>query len=370
MAEQYLNKDGVQILWSAVKNKISTAQQTVENEFTNGTKVAKTASNANNLGGVAPAGYVKQVKVGNTTYSASSSLITLPAYQPAGSYATLDSSGKVPSSQLPSYVDDVVEGYYSNGKFFYNEDRTNEITGETGKIYTDLNSNKTYRWGGTTYAEISASLAIGTTAGTAYDGASGAKNASDISSLQNSVSANASNIMDLRVNKADKSHTHTFASISNKPTTLSGYGITDAYTKTETDGKYASASHTHSFSAITNKPTTLSGYGITDAYDKGSVYTKNESDTTYVRRSATTTYTSTGQLGGQVTGTSQIVNAGYDGIALKYISGTANDGIEMSSIVINSAGISFKINQTPVTFAKSSDIPTAISISELNSILV
>lgn len=184
MAEQYLNKEGVQTLWSAVKNKISTAQQTVENEFTNGSKVAHTANNANNLGGVAPGGYLKQVKVGNTTYSANNSLISLP------SYATLDSSGKVPSSQLPSYVDDVIEGYYSSGKFYYNEDRTGEISGEAGKIYTDLNSNKTYRWGGSAYVEISASLAIGTTTGTAYDGASGAKNASDISSLQNSVVLN------------------------------------------------------------------------------------------------------------------------------------------------------------------------------------
>ena len=333
MAEQYLNKEGVQTLWSAVKNKISTAQETVENEFTNGTKVAKTASNANNLGGVAPAGYVKQVKVGNTTYTANNSLVTLPAYQVAGSYATLDGSGKVPSSQLPSYVDDVVEGYYSSGKFYYNEDRTGEISGETGKIYTDLNSNKTYRWGGSAYVEISASLAIGTTAGTAYDGASGAKNASDISSLQNRVSTNTADIEALRTKTAAKTHTHTFASISNKPTTLSGYGITDAYNKSQ-------------------------------------VYTKGEADTRYVFRSATTTYTSTGPLAGEVTGTSEIVNAGYDGITLRYISGTASNGIEMSSIVINSAGISFKINQTPVTFAKSSDIPTAISTSDLNSILV
>ena len=236
MAEQYLNKDGVQILWSAVKNKISTAQETVENEFTNGTKVAHIANNAKSLGGIAPSGNVKLVKVGNTTYSANNSLVSLP------SYATLDASGKVPSSQLPSYVDDIIEGYYSNGKFYYNEDRTGEIDGEPGKIYTDLNSNKTYRWGGSTYVEISASLAIGTTAGTAYDGASGAKNARDISSLQNSVAINTEEIESVRINTAAKTHTHTFTSISNKPTTLSGYGITDAYTKAETDSRYAKSS--------------------------------------------------------------------------------------------------------------------------------
>lgn len=232
MAEQFLNKEGVQTLWSAVKNKISTAQQTVENEFTNGTKVAKTANNANNLGGVAPAGYVKQVKVGNTTYTANNSLISLP------SYATLDASGKVPSSQLPSYVDDIIEGYCSGGTFFYNKDWKNEISGETGKIYVDLISNKTYRWGGSSFVEISTSLAIGSKEGTAYDGAMGAKNASDISknamaisSLQTQVSADMTAIGNLSVGKADKDHTHTFASLTSKPTTISGYGITDAYTK-------------------------------------------------------------------------------------------------------------------------------------------
>lgn len=54
---------------------------------------------------------------------------------------------------------------------------------------------------------------------------------------------------------ANSTHTHTFSSLTSKPTTLSGYGITDA----------ASSSHTHTFASLTGKPTTLSGYGITDA---------------------------------------------------------------------------------------------------------
>lgn len=332
MAEQYLNKEGVQTLWSAVKNKISTAQETVENEFTNGTKVAKTASNANNLGGVAPAGYVKQVKVGNTTYTANNSLVTLPAYQVAGSYATLDGSGKVPSSQLPSYVDDVVEGYLYNGKFYSDSAHSNAWGGEKGKIFTDLSTNKTYRWGGSAYVEISASLAIGTTAGTAYDGASGAKNASDISSLQNSVSANTADIEALRINTAPKTHTHTFASIS-------------------------------------NKPTTLSGYGITDAYNKAQVYGTTEADARFVRASVTSTYSNDPHVV-QFTGKSKIVNAGYDGITLSYSEVDNDNELEWNSIVINSTGISFKINGAYVTFAESSDIPTAISTSDLNSILV
>ena len=102
----------------------------------------------------------------------------------ANGLAELDSSGRVPSSQLPSYVDDVIEGYYYNSKFYEEESHTTEITGESGKIYTDLGNNKTYRWSGTTYTEISASLALGETSSTAYPGNKGAANAANIAHLQ------------------------------------------------------------------------------------------------------------------------------------------------------------------------------------------
>lgn len=70
-------------------------------------------------------------------------------------------NGMVPSSQLPSYVDDVLE-FASESAF--------PQPGESGKIYIALDTNKTYRWGGTAYAEISKSLAIGETAETAGAG--------------------------------------------------------------------------------------------------------------------------------------------------------------------------------------------------------
>lgn len=99
-------------------------------------------------------------------------------------YVQLDSNGTIPSSVLPSYVDDVIDGYLYNGKFYKENTHTTVITGETGKIYIDLSSSKTYRWSGSTFAEISASLALGETSSTAYAGDKGAKNASDISALK------------------------------------------------------------------------------------------------------------------------------------------------------------------------------------------
>lgn len=88
----------------------------------------------------------------------------------ANGVAELDENGLVVASQLPSYVDDVIEGYLSGGKFYKEAAHTTEITGEAGKIYVDLSNNKTYRWSGTAFAEISASLALGETSSTAYRG--------------------------------------------------------------------------------------------------------------------------------------------------------------------------------------------------------
>lgn len=88
----------------------------------------------------------------------------------ANGVAELDADGKVPSTQLPSYVDDVIEGYLNAGKFYKESSHTTEITAESGKIYVDSATNKTYRWSGTAYVEISASLALGETSSTAYRG--------------------------------------------------------------------------------------------------------------------------------------------------------------------------------------------------------
>lgn len=70
-------------------------------------------------------------------------------------------AGLVPASQLPSYVDDVLE--FPNLASF-------PVTGESGKIYVDLSTNLTYRWGGSSYAPLDPSLALGETISTAYRG--------------------------------------------------------------------------------------------------------------------------------------------------------------------------------------------------------
>jgi hypothetical protein len=99
-----------------------------------------------------------QIGLGNVTNDAQ---IPLSQKGTANGVAELDENGKILSSQLPSYVDDVLE---------YDDLSSFPETGETGKIYIALDTNLSYRWSGTTYVEISPSLALGETSSTAYRG--------------------------------------------------------------------------------------------------------------------------------------------------------------------------------------------------------
>lgn len=83
--------------------------------------------------------------------------------------ATLDDIGKVPASQLPSYVDDVIECTVAEDRLTATVDET-PVTPESGKIYVDINTNITFRWSGSRFVEISSSLALGETSSTAFDG--------------------------------------------------------------------------------------------------------------------------------------------------------------------------------------------------------
>lgn len=112
--------------------------------------------------------------------------------------------GKVPSSQLPSYVDDVLE--FETKAAFPTAEQA-----EAGKIYIDKETGKTYRWGGTGYVEISKSLALGETATTAYAGDKGRA---------------LSDKIDAHVKKTDNPHAVTAAQVG-------------AYTTVQADDRYA-----------------------------------------------------------------------------------------------------------------------------------
>ena len=145
----------------------------------------------------------------------------IPASQKgaASGVASLDESGKVPSSQLPSYVDDVVEAYTVGETPLAQDwlsatDGGEALTPESGKIYIILSDgeyqNREYRWSGSQYAEISSSLALGETASTAYPGDKG-KIAYDHSQITN---GNPHGTTADQVGAAPSSHVEVAASVS------------------------------------------------------------------------------------------------------------------------------------------------------------
>ena len=133
--------------------------------------------------------------------------------------ASLNGTGKVPESQLPSYVDDVVEGYLYEGDFYEDAQHQDLITPETGKIYVDLNTDKTYRWGGTVYVSTGSSLEIGETTGTAFDGGRG-KAIEDVIPSETS----SSNTLVTESDLAGKQDTITYA-YSNGRLTFNSIGV-------------------------------------------------------------------------------------------------------------------------------------------------
>ena len=136
--------------------------------------------------------------------------------------------GKIPASQLPAYVDDVLE--FANLASF-------PATGENGKIYIAIDTNLTYRWGGSSYVVMSSSLALGETSSTAYRGDRGKiaydhsqvthdktlvglGNVDNTSDLNKPISTATQTALDLKENVANKATDLSSPNNNKYPTTL------------------------------------------------------------------------------------------------------------------------------------------------------
>ena len=116
----------------------------------------------------------------------------------ANGFASLDANGTVPANQLPSYVDDIIDVYatydksatgeLTNIKLYSDAAHQNAITGEAGKIYTNITNGEPpyqFRWTGTIFARADAQvLILGQITGTAFDGGRGKELEDQVASLK------------------------------------------------------------------------------------------------------------------------------------------------------------------------------------------
>lgn len=189
--------------------------------------------------------------------------------QPNG-VATLDGTGKIPSTQLPSYVDDVVE--YANLASF-------PVTGSAGILYIALDTNRQYRWTGTTYQVITSGAVdsvAGKTGVVTLDktdvGLSNVDNTAD--NIKSVLSASKLTTSRSITITGDISWSVNFDGSTNvtADATLSSTGVSAGTYKSVTvgaDGRITDGTN----------PNTISGFGITDAYTKTDI---GAIDTDYV----------------------------------------------------------------------------------------
>lgn len=157
----------------------------------------------------------------------------------ANGYASLGGDGKVPSNQLPSYVDDVLE--YANLATF-------PVTGISGVIYVALDTNKAYRWGGSSYIYIT-SGAVDSVAGktgvvTIDKTDVGLANVDNTSDANKPISSATQTALD---NKASTTHTHSGA-------TTSANGFMSSTDKSKLDGI---ATNANNYSHPANHPPSI-----------------------------------------------------------------------------------------------------------------
>jgi hypothetical protein len=174
----------------------------------------------------------------------------------ANGVVPLDTNTKIDAIYLPSYVDDVLEGYYdTNTDAFYGEATfENVIAASSGKIYVDITTKKTYRYSGSGYVEIAAN---------------------EVNSVNGEVGVVVLDAGDIEVTAAGftgvlttddddiqtalttlDGHTHDYADITEKP---------DFYTEAEMDALLAEKANTADLAATitlypTTTPSAVSGY--------------------------------------------------------------------------------------------------------------
>ena len=202
--------------------------------------------------------------------------VALSSRGAANGVATLDASGLIPTSQLPSYVDDVLE--YANLEAF-------PVTGETSKIYVAADTNKIYRWSGSVYVWINSSAGSSDTSVKLVTARSISATGDASWTVSFDGSADATAALTLS-NSGVTAGTYNNSATQNIPLTIDAKG--------RVTGTGAAVTITPAWTSITGKPTTLAGYGITDAVKSDGVLPMASADLT------TSTFTTSTTAANQV----------------------------------------------------------------------
>lgn len=191
------------------KTDTATAITNANNAATNANTATQNAENAADAANLATQNANTATQLANTVVEEMRSLIkndnVVHTYDKgiANGVATLDENGNIPASQLPSFVDDALEGIAINttinettgtksAEGFILTGETETCVPESGKIYVDINENVTYRWTGTVYVSIGSSLTLGTNSSTAFPGDRGLhleNRVTDIEEYHNNIPA-------------------------------------------------------------------------------------------------------------------------------------------------------------------------------------
>ncbi len=362
MATKYLDYEGLKTVWSKVKEKdssvLTSAKSYADTQIASATEIINDTiqSNIDDITGgqtiaahaTAADSATKATNDGDGN-EIKSTYIKVAQKGVNGGVATIGADGKIPSSQLPSYVDDVLE---------YDKLASFPETGESGKIYTAIDTGKIYRWSGSTYTEISSSLSLGETSSTAYSGASGKQNRTDITTLQGYFTNGAANsAIYWSDGKNTKYQIGTFTAALQSIATLNKIVVSNVSgdgtyycTYSNTSGEFDVTIAKGNTNPVTQGEVIIAHDGIT-LNNKTGIYLESV-NASFDFEPTTATLT---------TGTLSINTSNK--VSITSINGVSVDGsLSCSSLSVNGS--------SAVTAANFSDYATAITSAELASLLV
>lgn len=310
------------------------------------------------------------------TYTAAEvGAIATSARGAADGVVPLNSLSKIDSTYLPSYVDDVLE--------YAGVDNFPQI-GEGGIIYVDTLTNKTYRWGGSTYVEISPSTVV-TVSRNLTSGTASAVITIDGTGYQLYAPTNTDSVFDMTARGSAKAYVLGTTTIPNSSVqSASGVAETGVYVETSngatelvapifrgnltgTASGNLTADSSLSWDKLTGIPTTISGYGITDAkIENGTITLGSESITPLVSYTETDPVFSASVAAGITS--SDISNWNNKTSNVGTITSVKTNSGAHSTINISSGAVEFNVPTKTSELVNDSDFITINDITPTTSV--